>query len=61
MTEFMVLIEPWGVYVKEKEFFRSQGGFTSVWGRRWVLVLAESIENAREIGIRRRDSKEKLR
>jgi hypothetical protein len=35
------------VYVKEAEFFKSQGGHTESWGRRWLPVVAESVEDAR--------------
>lgn len=47
MKKYYVLIEPWATYVKEKEFFVSQGGLTRDWGKRWKLVKATSIEEAR--------------
>jgi len=47
--KFFILIEPWAVYVKEAEFFKSQGGLIEEWGKRWVEVEAESIEDARHI------------
>jgi hypothetical protein len=38
------------VFVKELEFFRSQGGFREDWGLHWKPVIATSIEDARRIG-----------
>jgi len=38
------------IFVKEANFFRSQGGLTEPWGRRWRPVHASSIEHARQIG-----------
>jgi NTP pyrophosphatase (non-canonical NTP hydrolase) len=38
------------VFVKEKEFFISQGGDKESWGKEWTEVSATSIEHAREIG-----------
>jgi hypothetical protein len=38
------------VFVKELEFFRSQGGFQLPWGRNWKPVIAATIEEAREEG-----------
>lgn len=40
------------VFVKELDFFRTQGGFREGWGRAWVPIVAESIEDARELGCR---------
>lgn len=48
MPEYYVLRKPWGVYVKEADFFIRQGGAEEPWGRDWELVIAESIEDARE-------------
>lgn len=48
--EFYVLVEPWAVYVKEKQFFIDQGGLQLAWGTRWQHVYADSIEHARELG-----------
>lgn len=36
-------------FVKEYDFFVSQGGLDSHWGRNWKTVLADSIEHARLI------------
>jgi len=52
---YMVLVaEASGaVFVKDLEFFRSQGGFDwerDPWGRKWVPMVATSIEDARERG-----------
>lgn len=38
------------IFVKEEEFFISQGGLTAKWGRAWRKVQAESIEDARLVG-----------
>jgi hypothetical protein len=38
------------VFVKEKDFFVSQGGNKEEWGKAWVEVEATSIEHARELG-----------
>lgn len=50
--EYYILVEPWAVYVKEAEFFKSQGGLTQLWGKNWKLVEADSVEDARNIGKR---------
>lgn len=38
------------VFVKEKDFFISQGGDKQDWGKDWKEVEAESIEDARKKG-----------
>ncbi len=38
------------VYVKDREFFESQGGLTDDWGRGWRPVYAKSCEHARSMG-----------
>jgi len=38
------------VFVKELEFYRSQGGFKERWGDAWRPVIATSVEDAREKG-----------
>lgn len=38
------------VFVKEIDFFRSQGGFVEDWGKNWIPVVASSIEEARQKG-----------
>jgi hypothetical protein len=38
------------VFVKELDFFRSQGGLEQKWGEHWVPVVATSVEDAREKG-----------
>jgi hypothetical protein len=40
------------VFVKETEFFVSQGGLVQEWGRRWRPIVAESFEDARAKGER---------
>lgn len=52
--KFMILVTEAAVYVKELEFFKSQGGTYQPWGRDWIEVEADSIEDAREIGRRKR-------
>jgi hypothetical protein len=48
---YMILVADSGcVFVKELEFFRSQGGFKQRWGNNWVPVVATGIEDAREKG-----------
>jgi hypothetical protein len=47
----MVLVGPSGsVFVKDLDFFSSQGGFRDKWGVRWVPIVATSVEDAREKG-----------
>lgn len=59
MRSYYVLIEPWGTYVKEAEFFKFQGGDKEPWGKKWVHIRADSIEHARAKGdlIRGRNKK----
>lgn len=38
------------VYVKEGEFFVSQGGLTQAWGKSWEKISALSTEHARRLG-----------
>ena len=45
------------VFVKELDFFRSQGGFTEDWGINWTPIIATSIEDAREKGCKHSDAK----
>ena len=52
MTNFMVLIQPWAVYVKDRAFFEEQGGFRDSWGKSWRPVKARDIESARRKGQR---------
>jgi hypothetical protein len=47
---YYISINSWAVYVKEAEFFKSQGGKTEEWGKGWIYVEAEGIEHARLIG-----------
>ena len=47
---FMVHVGPTGsVFVKEREFFISQGGDRELWGRSWRPLEAGSIEDARRL------------
>lgn len=49
MAKFMVVCPKvsGSVFVKEKDFFLSQRGDVEDWGKNWVEVEAESIEDAR--------------
>lgn len=48
---YMVHVNSGGaVFVKELEFFRSQGGFREDWGKAWRPVVATSIEDAHAKG-----------
>ena len=40
------------VFVKDFDFFVSQGGLRESWGKRWRFVAANSVEHARRIGCR---------
>jgi hypothetical protein len=55
LTLHYVLAQPWAVYVKEGNFFKSQGGLVKEWGKDWVPVMAEGIEHARLIGEQMRE------
>jgi len=35
------------VYVKEGNFFRSQGGLTDDWGKNWIGIEAKDMNDAR--------------
>lgn len=49
--KYMVVCGPSGsVFVKDRDYFISQGGLTDVWGGDWKPVQAKSIEDAREQG-----------
>lgn len=57
MTTHYILIEKQSphsahptVYVKEAAFFISQGGLTTNWGKNWIGINAESIDDARQKG-----------
>lgn len=54
MKEYFLSVNDHGVYVKDGQFFREQGGTTSEWGKNWQRVEAESMYKARNIGIRLR-------
>lgn len=38
------------VFVKGEKFFIAQGGKDQDWGKKWIPVKAESIEDARALG-----------
>lgn len=50
MKSFAVLIEPWAVYVKDWDFFVSQGGETAEWGKSWCKMQAKDLDDARRKG-----------
>lgn len=39
------------VYVKSSSYFEFQGGLTEPWGKNWVEITADSINDAREKGM----------
>ena len=48
---YYVLVKPWGVYVKEAQFFIDQGGLLDEWGNSWQgPIAADDIEHARQLG-----------
>ena len=48
---YMVHVNSGGsVFVKELDYFKSQGGFEQDWGSYWIPVVATSIAEARELG-----------
>lgn len=48
MKKYAVHIGPSGAtFVKDYDFFASQGGLTENWGRTWTIIEAESLEDAR--------------
>jgi hypothetical protein len=50
---FYVLPREYGhSMVKDGDFFRSQGGLKDDWGKHWIPVHAESIEDARRLADR---------
>src|SRR5690606_1430132 len=59
VMRFYVSINPWGVFVKEADFFRDQGGLDEEWGQSWIgPVEASSIEEARRWGLEERTKDE---
>ena len=57
MTTHYVLINEAGVYVKEVNFFKEQGGLTNEWGRKWEPIDAKNLHDARRVGIELRRSR----
>ena len=57
MKKYAVLIQPWGVGVKEWWYYVEQGGLRQKWGKHWRGIFATSIEDARIRGFRIRDGK----
>ena len=52
MNKYAILVAASGsTFVKEYDFFVSQGGTTQEWGKNWKIVETESIEAARLIAI----------
>ena len=54
MSDYFVLVNEAGVYTKEGEFFRSQGGEIQQWGKAWEKIDASSLYDARAKGIKMR-------
>ena len=50
MNKYYISIHSWATYVKEADFFISQGGLKEPWGKTWKLIYANSIEDARNKG-----------
>ena len=50
---YMTLVNPssGSAFVKELDFFKSQGGLKEPWGQQWKPVVAISIESARYIAV----------
>jgi len=52
MAKFAILVGPSGsTFVKEYDFFVSQGGLTEKWGRNWKIIEADGMNHARMIAI----------
>lgn len=48
---YMVHVNAGGsVFVKELDYFKSQGGFEHEWGKHWVPLVASSVPEARKLG-----------
>lgn len=54
MAEYFILVNEAGVYTKVGDFFREQGGIEQEWGKKWEKIEAESLHEARQIGIKLR-------
>jgi hypothetical protein len=52
VTTYAVLcVESSGsVFVKDFDFFVSQGGLRDAWGKRWRFIAARDVEHARRVG-----------
>lgn len=49
-SDYYVHFNGAAVFVKEGEYFTSQGGKVQKWGEHWLKVQASSIGEARRIG-----------
>lgn len=47
MNKYYVHFNGAAWFVKEAEFFESQGGLTEAWGKGWKQIYADSIEHGR--------------
>ena len=49
---FMVNVNQFSgcVFVKDYDFYVSQGGLKESWGEHWIPIMSTSIEAAREAG-----------
>lgn len=46
VNQYYVMNNGHSWFVKEAEFFRSQGGLTEPWGKNWKPIWADSVEHA---------------
>ena len=49
-THYAMMNHAGSVFIKEAEFFRSQGGLVEDWGKNWVAITARDDDEAREKG-----------
>lgn len=54
MTLFYLLVENSAVFVKDGDFFVSQGGLVAPWGTHWEPYEGVDLAEARQEAIRRR-------
>lgn len=57
--KYRVLRQGNTVYVKDAEYFESQGGLKEKWGRNWIEIEADSIADARKKGLNTPDTLKK--
>lgn len=48
LFKFAIHVSPYGAtFVKEYDFFVSQGGLTQKWGQSWKIIEAKNLDDAR--------------